>query len=128
MKAVVAKNDGVAQTKLVFFVEGCGERRIQPFRFKKLAEAADQHLVFIDLAVLHALPVALIDGGIAVDLVFRTFAEAKFRKQAADRSALRCVKVQQRAVYIPQDGRDHDHSSVSPLTGRDERRSGPMTS
>ena len=62
MIAVVAENDGVAKAQLIGRVELLCKRSVQPLRLKKLAEAPDQHLVFVDLAALHALPVALVDG------------------------------------------------------------------
>ena len=123
--AVITKDDGIAETELVLVVEGRGDRGIQPFGGEKFAEAADQDLVFVDLAALHTLPVARIDGRIAADRLIRTWAE--FFKQAADGGALRCVKIQQCAVHIPQDRRDHVPSSVSLLASA-RCREGPARS
>ena len=111
MVAVVAKNDGVAQTKLVFFVEGCGERRIQPFRFKKFPESADQDFRLCQLAVFQLFPVSAVDFGIPGDSLIRAFPEPEFCKKSPDRRFFRCQKIQQRVVHIPKNCCNHTFSS-----------------
>ena len=65
------------------------------------------------LAALQLFPVFHVQDGIARDLLIRAFAKAKLDKKALDGGALGGVKVQQRAVHVPQNRFDH---KISPKT------------
>ena len=91
--AVVAVDDGVAQTQLVGIVKLRREGNVDALLREKLLKAADEHLRLRDLAALEFFPVFHIQNGIARDLSFRAFAKAELNKKALDGGALGGIKV-----------------------------------
>ena len=91
--AVVAVDDGVAQTQLVGIVKLRREGNVDALLREKLLKAADEHLRLRDLAALEFFPVFHIQDGIARDLFFRAFAKAELNKKALDGGALGGIKV-----------------------------------
>lgn len=91
--AVVAVDDGIAQTQLVGIVKLRREGNVDALLREKLLKAADEHLRLRDLAALEFFPVFHIQDGIARDLFFRAFAKAELNKKALDGGALGGIKV-----------------------------------
>lgn len=91
--AVVAVDDGIAQTQLVGIVKLRREGNVDALLREKLLKAADEHLRLRDLAALEFFPVFHVQDGIARDLFFRAFAKAELNKKALDGGALGGIKV-----------------------------------
>ena len=107
MIAVIAADDGIAKAQLIGVVEARCKRGIDALPCKELFKAAHEHLLLCDLAALHLLPILPVDRGIARKRLLRAFAEAKFNVKALDGSALGGVKIQKRAIHVPQNRCDH---------------------
>ena len=109
--AVVAVDDGIAEAQLVGVVELWREGNVDTLLREKLFKAAYEHLRLRDLAAFELFPVFHIQDGIARDLLVRAFAKAELGKKALNGGALSGVKVQQRAIHVPQNR--FDHSGIS---------------
>ena len=121
---VRAENDGIAETDLIFRIEGRSDGRVNAARGEKLRKTSDKDLRLRILAAFERLPPADIDGGILRNHLVGALAEAKKGKAGFYCRALGREKVQKRSVHVPKDGPDLIHGAppTAPAATRSPQR------